>query len=611
MIELASIIILGIFAQWISWKMKLPAILPLILIGLFFGPLSSLITPDHHKWINPIYSVSNDTGLFPEKTFFFFVSLAIGLILFEGGLTLKIKDFGDVSSTIIRLIIFGPLITLAGASVIAHYIMNLAWEISFLFAALIIVTGPTVIAPLLRHLPIKRNVATVLKWEGILIDPIGALIAVLVFEFIVSGDSSQHFTLHALESFGKIVLIGVSFGFTAAHFLNILVKKKLIPQYLLNVFTLALVLSVFVFSDILAGESGLLAVVVMGLVLGNLNVSYLKSILDFKESLSVLLISILFIILSAAIDIEDLKLLLDYRVLILFAAIVFIVRPVVVFFSSVKSILSLREKIYISLMGPRGIVAAGIASLFGMRLTGKVEGAEYIIPLVFLIVLGTVIFNALTARPIAGILKIFEKKSEGFLIFGANSSARLMAKYLKKNGKHAVLTDNSQFHIEKALNEGLNAYKADIYSDAFGYDFELSDISYLLALTPSSDINKYVLDKYGNQYGENGSYRLIDDREFAENEKKMLKDCAFSCQTDYNILAETARDFPFVHEHEILNKENFEKIIREINQTRNSIPVFIKDKAGNISVFPCDRKNVKIEEGNILVYMGKKIESFK
>lgn len=609
MLELASIIILGIFAQWISWKMKLPAILPLILIGLFFGPVSSLLTADGHKWINPIYNISNETGMFPENTFFFFVSLAIGLILFEGGLTLKIKDFRNVSSPIVKLILWGPVITLIGASAFTHYIMKLDWGISFLFASLIIVTGPTVIVPILRHLPIKRNVAAVLKWEGILIDPIGALIAVLVFEFILSGESSQHFTLHALQLFGKIVLIGVSFGFTAAYFLNILVKKKLIPHYLLNVFTLALVLSVFVFSDILAGESGLLAVVVMGIVLGNLNVSYLKSILDFKESLSVLLISILFIILSAAIDIENLKLLLDYRVLIIFIAVVFILRPIVVFLSSVKSILSFREKIYISLMGPRGIVAAGIASLFGMRLTGKVPGAEYIIPLVFMIVLGTVIFNALTAKPFAKILKILKKKSDGFLFVGAHSGAVFLAKYLKKNGKHVVLVDNSEFHINEAENEGLDAYRVDIYSDAFGNDFDLLDMGFLLALTPSSNLNKYVIDKYGNLFGENGSYRLINDAEVGLDDQELSEKCAFSCKTDYNVFAETIRDYPYIHEQKISDKEMYITTIDKINQSRNSIPVFIKDKEQNISVLQHNNRDVKIQENDILVYVGEKLEN--
>ena len=218
--------------------------------------------------------------------------------MFEGGLTLKFKELKGVRDVIINLISIGSIVTFVGGGIAAHYIMGANWEISFLFAGLIIVTGPTVIAPILRNVPLNRNIGTILKWEGILIDPIGALVAVLVYQFIISGEGSGY-TIHAVQEFGKIVIIGTSIGFTSAYALNYLIHKKLIPHYLLNVFTLALVLGVFVASDQMAHESGLLAVVVMGMVLGNLNVPEIKGILDFKESLSVLLISMLFILLSA------------------------------------------------------------------------------------------------------------------------------------------------------------------------------------------------------------------------------------------------------------------------------------------------------------------------
>lgn len=608
MIALASIVILGILAQWISWKIKVPAILPLIIIGLFFGPISTFFSSDGAKWIDPIYNSVNQSGLFPESTFFFFVSLAIGLILFEGGLTLKIKEFGAVSNTIMKLISIGSLVTFIGGGVFAHFIMDLNWQISFLFSGLIVVTGPTVIAPILRHLPIRRNVATVLKWEGILIDPVGALIAVLVFEFILSGESGSHFTMHALSSFGKILLIGVSFGFTAAHFLNILVKKELIPHYLLNVFTLALALSVFVFSDMIAGESGLLAVVIMGLVLGNLNVPYIKGILDFKESLSVLLISILFIVLSASIEIEHLKLLMDYRVLILFFSVILILRPISVFLSSTKSVLSAKEKIFISLMGPRGIVAAGIASLFGMRLTGVVEDAEYITPLVFMIVLGTVLLNALTSRITAKGLKILDERSDGYLIVGANLAARLIAKYLKSQNKHVVLVDNSQAHINKSKEEGYDAFKSDIYSDTFGDDFDLLDMGYLVAMTPSAELNKYVINKYKNDFGENGAYRLVSDSEFGIGDDKLDDECAFTCQDDYNIFSETARDYPFINECALKSYEDFNLKIEKILNARNTIPVFVKKADGKLEIIPSHREKLKINDGDILVYIGKKLD---
>jgi len=265
MIELAGIIILGILAQWFAWRFKIPAILPLILIGLLVGPIASeFFTHDGNKWIEPIWNGTK--GLFPGSGLYYFVSLAISIILFEGGLTLKMDEIKSVGPVITKLITLGSAVTFFGAGIIAHYVFGLSWEISLLFSGLIIVTGPTVITPILRNIPLKKDISTVLKWEGILIDPIGALVAVLVFEFIsVGGDSG--FTETALLEFGKIVLFGMTFGFSFANAFAFAANKKLIPHYLLNVVSLSAVLLVFVASDFFAHESGLLAVVVMGMVL--------------------------------------------------------------------------------------------------------------------------------------------------------------------------------------------------------------------------------------------------------------------------------------------------------------------------------------------------------
>ncbi len=381
MLELAGIIILGILAQWVAWKFKIPAILPLILIGLLVGPIAAeYLSEDGTKWIEPIWNGTK--GLFPGDGLYYFVSLAISIILFEGGLTLKREEIKNVGPVITKLITLGSAITFFGAGIVAHFVFGLGWDLSFLFSGLIIVTGPTVITPILRNIPLKRDISTVLKWEGILIDPIGALVAVLVFEFISVGGGGG-FTKTALMEFGKILLFGTTFGFTFAHALAFSINKKLIPHYLLNVVSLSSVLLVFVLSEIFAHESGLLAVVVMGMVLGNGKLKNLKELLYFKESLSVLLISMLFILLSANINIEDLMLLYTWKTAVLFAIVVFIIRPLAVFSSTYKSNLEFKEKLFISWVGPRGIVAAGIASLFGSKLLKQgVEGAEYITPLV-------------------------------------------------------------------------------------------------------------------------------------------------------------------------------------------------------------------------------------
>src|SRR5210317_1174212 len=201
MIELAGIIILGIVAQWMAWRLKLPAILPLILIGLLVGPIATFYTADGAKLIEPIWNGTK--GLFPGDGLYYFVSLAISVILFEGGLTLKRAEIKSLGPVITKLITVGSAITFFGAGVLAHFVFHLNWELSFLFSALVIVTGPTVITPILRNIPLKKDISAVLKWEGILIDPIGALVAVLVFEFI-TVESGQEFTRTVFIDFGKI-----------------------------------------------------------------------------------------------------------------------------------------------------------------------------------------------------------------------------------------------------------------------------------------------------------------------------------------------------------------------------------------------------------------------
>lgn len=606
MIELAGIVILGILAQWVAWKLKIPAILPLILIGLLVGPFSTLLSVDGSKWIEPVWN--GKEGLFPGESMFYFVSLAISIILFEGGLTLKLKEVKNVGPVITKLITLGSLVTFFGAGLAAHYIFNLSWVVSFLFSSLIIVTGPTVITPILRNIPLKRDVSAVLKWEGILIDPIGALVAVLIFEFIIVGEGSTY-TKTALIEFGKIVLFGTSFGFTFAHGLSFAIKKQLIPHYLLNVFSLATVLGVFVLSDIFAHESGLLAVVVMGMVLGNINLPNLKELLYFKESLSVLLISILFILLSANINIEDLLAIYNWKTALLFAVVVFVIRPIGVFSSAINSTLKTNEKLFISWVGPRGIVAAGIASLFGLKLvsTGEI-GAELITPLVFMIVLGTVLLNATTARPMAKVLGVFLSKSEGILIVGAGRLSRLIAQYLDKNNRHVVLVDSNASNVRKANELGLEAIKEDIYAEDLADNLELSDVGYLLSLTGNSAINQYAIDKFKKQFGENGSFRLISPDEMNDPENNP-EEGLFSHTDDFVKLTQVTRKFPEIHEIKLKSKEHYDSLIEITKTDEDIVPIFIKQKTGVLDIIPAFSKKLKIEKNSHLVYLGKKITS--
>lgn len=604
MLELAGIIILGILAQWFAWKFKIPAILPLILIGLLVGPIAAeFLSADGTKWIEPIWN--GKEGLFPGESLFYFVSLAISIILFEGGLTLKKNEIKNIGPVITKLITLGSLVTFFAAAVAVHYTFNLSWQISYLFSALIIVTGPTVITPILRNIPLKKDVSAVLKWEGILIDPIGALVAVLVFEFI-SVEHGGEFTKTALIEFGKIVLFGSTFGFTFAHAINFVINKKWVPHYLLNVFALAAVLGVFVLSDSFAHESGLLAVVVMGMVLGNSNSAYLKELLYFKESLSVLLISILFILLAANINIEDLLLIYNWKTAVLFVVVVFIIRPLGVFISTKGSSLKFNEKLFISWVGPRGIVAAGIASLFGLKLAKNgVAGAEYITPLVFMIVLGTVLLNATTARFFAKVVGVFLKKSEGILIVGASKISRLLGHYLETNGRHVVLIDSNEKNISKAKELGLEAISTNIYSDTLMDNIELNDIGYLMALTGNSDINKFAINKFSKQFGENGSFRLVTTQEMLDDSNNP-NEGLFSHKDDFNRLTELTRKHPSIQEIDLEDKAHYEKLIKISNDDEDIIPLFIKDNEGELHIISSYNLEVEdIKKGCQLVYLGK------
>lgn len=605
MVALASIIILGIIAQWFAWKFKIPAILPLILIGLFVGPVSTFLSEDGAQWIQPIWN--GEKGFFPGESLFYFVSLAIGIILFEGGLTLKRGEITKVGPVIGKLITLGSLITFVGAGVATHFVFGLSWKISFLFSALIIVTGPTVITPILRNIPLKKDISAVLKWEGILIDPIGALAAVLVFEFISIEDQDAGYTREAFMEFGKIVLIGFAFGISGGYALYMAIKKKLIPHYLLNVVSLSVVLLVFVQSDLFAHESGLLSVVVMGMFLGNSNLPNLKELLYFKESLSVLLISILFILLAANISLDEMLLVFNWQTALLLAVIIFILRPLGVFLSTTNSPLKTNEKLFISWVGPRGIVAAGIASLFGTKLVLLGEpGAEYITPLVFSVVLVTVLLNATTARLFAKIVGVFLKTPEGVLIVGASKFSRLIASYLQKNDRHVVLLDTNIFNINTAKELGLEAINADIYSVELTDNIELNDVGYLLAMTGSDEINSQAISRFGKEFGETGTYRLMTSEELQTNEPPSSKEL-FSDTHDYSKFTHVANKYPSIQEIPLDSHDEFIRLLKIIEKDEDAISLFLKHPEGFLDIVSV-RTRIEVEKGSHLVYIGKPMD---
>ncbi|MFK7830367.1 MAG: cation:proton antiporter [Congregibacter sp.] len=494
---LASVLVLGVGAQWLAWRLKLPSILPLLVLGILAGPVSGLLNPDE---------MFGDL-LFPM------VSLGVALVLFEGGMTLRFRDIRGHGAVVTNLTSWGAVLNWLMIAAGCHFIAGISGDIAMLFAALVIVTGPTVINPLLRTMRAQNTVSQVLRWEGILIDPVGALLAVLTFQYMLTDQNS-------LALFAKSVGSGTFTGLAGAWTLGFLLRRHWVPEYLLNVLTLAWVVMVFALSDVLAHESGLLAVTIMGIWLGNMRDVSVSEILSFKESLSILIISMLFVILGARVHPNEILETGWTGVAVLI--VVLSARPLVVWLSTIRSGYSWQQKALISWVAPRGIVAAAVSSLFALRLeSAGHEGASTLTALTFLVIIATVLLQSFTARPMTRALGLAEAEPNGVLFVGANSVARALATALQDNGFRVKLADTSYEETRAARMAGLDVYFGDPLSSHADQYLELSGIGRLFGVSRRSRWNTLACMKFRNDFGPQRvfSLRNSEDRDKSDRER--------------------------------------------------------------------------------------------
>ena len=499
---IAALLVTGIGCQWLAWWLRIPAILLLLLTGILAGPLLGWLRPD---------MLFGDL-LFP------FVSLSVALILFEGGLTLEFHQIRGLRRVIRRLISVGCLATWLLTTLATRLLLGLGWDICLLFGALTVVTGPTVIVPMLRSIRPNASIAHILRWEGILIDPIGAILSVLVYEVILAGvDASIG---HTILTLGKMVLVGLILGLAAGQLIGELMRRHWLPDYLHNVFTLSLVCGVFAISDLLQGESGLLAVTVMGMRLANIKDVNTDQLLNFKESISVLLISLLFIILAARLQ-PDTLLQLGWAGLGILAAVQFIARPISVTLATVGTQLPMRERQLLAWIAPRGIVAAAVSSLFALRLEqmGHPE-AGFLVPLTFLVIIGTVILQGLTSAPLARALGVAEAVPKGVLIVGAGPVARALAGVLLECGFRPQVVDTNYDDISQSRMEGLDTYYGNPLSDHADRDIDLIGVGAMLAVTPNAEQNTLAALHYRLEVGRNAVYAVRTEYEKKTTERR-------------------------------------------------------------------------------------------
>jgi NhaP-type Na+/H+ or K+/H+ antiporter len=492
LIELAGIVVLGIGAQWLAWRLRLPSILLLLGLGFLAGPATGFIDPD---------ALFGDL-LFP------LVSLCVGLILFEGGLSLRLADLREIGRPLWNLITVGALVTWALASWGGRSLLGLGVGPALLLGAILVVTGPTVIGPLLRHVRPTGRVAAVAHWEGIVIDPVGAVLAVLVYEALSVAPSSGPLAAAraALPQLGITLVVGLVVGGLFALAALETLRRFWVPDSLQSPLLLMLVAGAFAASNLVQAESGLLTVTVMGVALANQRFVPVKHLIEFKENLRVLLIASLFILLAARVSPADFTA-LGWRGPVFVAFLVLVVRPLSVLAATAGTSLEPRERVFLAWLAPRGIVAASVASVFALRM-GDGDGGRGLVPATFLVIVGTVAVYGLTAAPLARRLGLSNPNPQGILFASAHPGARAIAHAVKAAGFPVLLVDNNRGNAAAARLQGLpTAFMSVLSEDALDEGSQ-GGLGRLVALTPDDEVNALAALSFREVFGRAEVYQL-------------------------------------------------------------------------------------------------------
>ncbi len=504
---LALILVVGAAARWLASRLKLPDILLLLLAGIGLGPAAELalgqaiLRPDH---------------LFGE-TLQPLVSLAVGVILYEGGLSMRLHELREYGHVLRNLVSAGAVVSWFLAAAFAYLLGLLPFELALLLGAILVVTGPTVIGPLLRNIRLQGPAAPLLKWEGIVIDPIGATLAVLVFEAVQPGNGAAA-PQQALLGFVKTALVGTITGALGALLLSVPLRRHWIPDSLENGASLALMAVTFTLSNSLQHESGLLAVTLMGFVVANtVAEQHVRHIVEFKENLRDILIPGLFVVLAAYLQASDLQRVVGWRLGAFLLLLILIVRPASVFVSTLGSKLGLRERALLACIAPRGIVAAAVSSIFALALVkAGHEEARTIPALTFAVIVVTVSVYSLLAVRLAPALGLSQKNPQGLLILGAAPWIRAMAKVVQEEGVPILLVDKNFSNVTEARLQGLKAINANALSDYALEELPLGGLGRLLALTPNDEVNSLAAQRYAEAFGRSEVYQLPPKSEGSE-----------------------------------------------------------------------------------------------
>ena len=571
LVQVAGIIIIGVAAQWLAWRLRLPSILLLLLLGFVAGPFTGFLDPEE---------LFGDL-LLPV------VSMCVALILFEGGLSLRVADLPAVGGIVRNLVSLGVLITWGIGALAAYWIFDLPVELAVLLGAILVVTGPTVIGPLLRHVRPVGTAGPILRWEGIVIDPIGALLAVLVFEVILSGSVQP--TSIAL-AVARTVVIGGGLGLLAAALLTLLLARHAIPDFLQNAASLMLVLAVFTASNHFQQESGLLAVTVMGIALANQKFVDVRHIVEFKENLRVLLIASLFILLAARLPRADLAR-VGLAEIIFVAVLVLVARPLAVAACTLGSRLTFKERVFLAWVAPRGVVAAAVSSVFALRLEDLgYQGAALLVPITFIAIIGTVAIYGLTSGWVARRLGVADPNPQGVLLVGAQNWARSIAAALQEKGYAVCVVDSNRENIAAARMAGLPTYADSILAEYAIEEIYLGGIGRILAVTPNDWVNVLAVHRFRPVFGRAQCFQLSPRKDPAHKKgrhKHLHGRWLFADAVTYATLAQRFAAGATVKATKLTKSFDYQAFRDMYGES--AIPLFVVTEKGTLNVVTADQ----------------------
>ena len=511
----------GIICQIIAHHIKIPGIVILLLSGVILGPvILGFIRPE---------SLGNALTVL--------TGFAVAVILFEGGMNLKFSRLKKEQKPILFLIISGSIITVAGGSLAARYIMEWPWQSSILFGTLVMVTGPTVINPLLKRINVKRPIATVLEAEGVIIDAIGAVVAAVAFEAALSEFTGTPF-VWAVDIASRIGLGAVAGALTGFIIVYIFRNKRLIPEGMENIFILCIILALFQGTNAVLSESGLAAVTIAGIVTGNFSTHVLEDLIEFKEELTIMLIGMLFVLLAADVRLEQV-INLGIPGVLTVLILIFLVRPAAVFSGTIFTGFNLKEKIFISWIGPRGIVAAAVASFFAAEMEHKgLDGGIELRALVFLVITATVLTAGLTGGSAAGFLGLKRPSRVGWVLLGANEVARSIAKILKESGQEVVCIDSNIDHCRAAEQDCTRVIYGNGLESRYLMRAEIDIRLGTMALTENEEVNYVFIQNVKSHVKNIELYSALKKNSNSLSEKMIHQKntkVAFASSTDINL----------------------------------------------------------------------------